>query len=345
MSGLVVQRFALGAQWPTADPFLFVAHHHDDYPEGDGRLGPNARLDGRQLGQDFSGLHGWSMYHGRAVPGFPQHPHRGFETVTYVRTGYVDHADSMGATARYGQGDTQWMTAGGGIQHAEMFPLTDTDRPNPLELFQIWVNLPSADKMVDPYFTMMWRDDIPVVVAKDDEGRRTEVTVVAGRLGDVTPPSPPPNSWASRPEADVAIWHISMEPGAVWTLPAAAPGATRVLYAFEGSSVELSDGQRTDQLDAGVGGAVDPSTALDLRVIEGQEGIEILVLQGRPIGEPVSRHGPFVMNTFEEIQQAYLEYQATGFGGWPWPDPAPHHGPVARRFAVHADGRREDAEA
>ena len=84
------------------------------------------------------------------MPGFPSHPHRGFETVTYVRRGLIDHSDSLGAAARFGRGDTQWLTAGRGIVHAEMFPLLDEDGPNPLELFQIWVNLPAADKMAAP---------------------------------------------------------------------------------------------------------------------------------------------------------------------------------------------------
>ena len=101
------------------------------------------------------------MYFGGVGPGFPQHPHRGFETVTFVRNGAVDHSDSLGATARYGVGDVQWLTAGRGIQHAEMFPLRDRSGPNPLDLFQIWLNLPAADKMVEPYFTMFWREELP----------------------------------------------------------------------------------------------------------------------------------------------------------------------------------------
>ena len=99
----VLQTFPLGGPpWPTLDPFLFCVHHVDAYPRGDGQLAPAAPLTGRQIGQDFGGKDGWSMYHGRRVPGFPQHPHRGFETVTVTRQGFIDHADSMGARARYG---------------------------------------------------------------------------------------------------------------------------------------------------------------------------------------------------------------------------------------------------
>ena len=111
----VLQEVPLGAQWPTIDPFLFCAHHLDHYPAGSDRLGPAVPIDDRDLGQDFAGIDGWNMYHGREVPGFPQHPHRGFETVTFVRRGLIDHADSLGATARFGRGDVQWLTAGKGI--------------------------------------------------------------------------------------------------------------------------------------------------------------------------------------------------------------------------------------
>ena len=136
------------------------------------------------------------MYHGRRVPGFPSHPHRGFETVTYVRRGLIDHSDSLGAAARFGRGDTQWLTAGRGIVHAEMFPLFDEDAPNPLELFQIWLNLPAADKMAEPHFAMLWAEDTPTLHHLDSAGLATDVTMIAGRLGDLEPPAPPPASWA-----------------------------------------------------------------------------------------------------------------------------------------------------
>ena len=113
----------LGFPWVTLDPFLFCAYHDDAYPPGAEHLGPAVSLAGRQLGSDFSRQDGWSMYHGHPVPGFPAHPHRGFETVTIVRKGLIDPADSLGAAARFGQGDVQWLTAGQGIVHAEMFPL------------------------------------------------------------------------------------------------------------------------------------------------------------------------------------------------------------------------------
>ena len=216
----------LGFPWETTDPFLFCAHHDDAYPAGDERMAPPAAsLVGRDIGQDFEGKDGWRMYHGEVVPGFPAHPHRGFETVTIVRRGLIDHSDSLGAAARFGQGDVQWVTAGRGIVHSEMFPLLDRSGPNPLELFQIWLNLPRSDKMADPYFTMLWNDQVPRMVARDAAGRTTEVTVVAGRLGEATPPAPPPNSWAARPDADVAIWTITMSPGAQWTLPPLPPAA------------------------------------------------------------------------------------------------------------------------
>lgn len=336
MSDPVRQTVELGAQWPTIDPFLFCAHHDDAYPEGTAELGPDpALLDGREIGMDFEGRDGWRMYHGQRVPGFPPHPHRGFETVTYVRKGIIDHSDSLGAAARFGRGDVQWLTAGKGIQHAEMFPLLDADGPNPLELFQIWLNLPAADKMVDAHFTMFWDDQIPRVTA---EG--VEVTVIAGRLpGAEAPPAPPPASYASHPEADLGIWHVVLEPGAAWTLPKAEGRETvRVLYVFDGAGALRIAGHDGD-LGRDTGVVVDSQVDLAL---SSEAGVEVLVLQGTPLGEPVARYGPFVMTTKAQIQEAFDDYQRTQFGGWPWPDDDPVHAPDQPRFARHADGRVEE---
>ncbi len=276
---------------------------------------------------DFSGSEGWSMYHGSTVPGFPQHPHRGFETVTLMRQGFIDHSDSLGATARFGRGDAQWLTAGEGIVHCEMFPLLDQERPNPCELFQIWLNLPASHKMVDPYFTMMWREEIPRILDTDAEGRRAELTVIAGALDGVTPQNAPPDSWAAQPEADVAIWQLVLDPGATWTLPPAGSTETvRTMYVFNGS---VSIGERV--LRAPLGATL--RTSEPVAVTAGTDGSEILILQGRPIGEPVVQYGPFVMNDEAGIQAAFSDYRRTGFGGWPWPTDDPVHPRETARFA------------
>ena len=337
MSTPILGTMALGFPWETADPFLFCVHHDDAYPAGNDRMGPAASLAGRDLGQDFAGKDGWRMYHGQDVPGFPGHPHRGFETVTIVRRGLIDHSDSLGAAARFGRGDVQWLTAGKGVVHSEMFPLLDRNGPNPLELFQIWLNLPRADKLTDPYFTMLWDHKIPRLVAKDDGGRATEVTVIAGALGDATPLAPPPNSWASRAESDIAIWTIKMQPGAAWTMPPAKVGTNRTLYLFAGVA-RIAD--RDFPGKAGL--RLRPDA--EVSIVAGPEGAELLVLQGRPIGEPVVQYGPFVMNTPQEIQQAFADYRRTQFGGWPWPNEAPVHPREDGRFARHADGRVERVE-
>jgi redox-sensitive bicupin YhaK (pirin superfamily) len=333
--GPVLETLPLGFPWATVDPFLFCVHHDDAYPAGDPRMGPAASLAGRDIGQDFAGKDGWRMYHGDVVPGFPQHPHRGFETVTIVRRGTVDHSDSLGATARFGAGDVQWLTAGGGIVHSEMFPLLAQDRPNPLELFQIWLNLPAADKLAPPHFSMLWRRDIPRLV---QEGG-AEVTIVAGALGEARPPAPPPRSWAARPDADVAIGSIRLPAGAACTLPAARhPEAVRTLYFFRGPRVTIG-GHRLDGRAAAVVRATE-----DLTLQAGDGECELLLLQGRPIGEPVAQQGPFVMNTREQLVRAYEDYRRTRFGGWPWPSDGPVHPRDAGRFARHADGRVETSE-
>jgi redox-sensitive bicupin YhaK (pirin superfamily) len=346
----VLQVSPLGFPWQTIDPFLFCVYHDDAYPRANAQMGPEAALAGRQIGQDFSRKDGWSMYHGDTVPGFPSHPHRGFETVTIVRKGLVDHSDSLGATARFGGGDVQWLTAGKGIVHSEMFPLLDTGAANPLELFQIWLNLPARNKMAEPHFTMFWSEAIPRFASDDATGGRTEVAVIAGRFGDasgnagqepITPLAPPPDSWAAQADADVAIWTLKMTPGAQWTLPAAAgEGTRRMLYFFKGAAAHIA-GQRV----AGPA-AIELRAGMAVELQNGdEEASEFLLLQGRPIAEPVAQYGPFVMNTQAEISQTMADYRRTQFGGWPWSDSAPVHGREAARFARHPGGREEKPDA
>jgi hypothetical protein len=293
-------------------------------------MGPAASLAGRNIGQDFAGIDGWRMYHGDVVPGFPQHPHRGFETVTIARRGYIDHSDSLGATARFGKGDVQWMTAGRGIVHAEMFPLVARDAPNPAELFQIWLNLPAASKMVEPHFTMLWGEDIPRV----EDG--ATITVVAGRYGTTEALEPPPASYAAAHGSDVAIWTLALEPGARATLPPAQPTSSRVLYFFRGAALTIGGRELTRH------GAIQVRADAPLALYNGAEPSELLLLQGKPLDEPVAHHGPFVMNTREELMAAFDDYRRTRFGGWPWPSDGPVHARERQRFAKHADGRVEE---
>ena len=332
MSGAVLEIVELAFPWDGLDPFIFTVHHVDHYPEGQETLGPDpARLVGRKLGSDFSYQDGWSMYHGGVVPGFPQHPHRGFETVTVVRRGYVDHSDSLGATARYGEGDVQWLTTGSGIQHAEMFPLLNPTGGNELELFQIWLNLPPASKMVPAHFGMLWGETIPTI----EPTRGVEVDVMAGRIGEFRAPTPPPDSWAADPHNHLGIWLIRLAADAQWEIPTSPGELNRMIHHVAGDTVHV-DGQ---PLGTRTGARLDAARQATLR--NGDVPAEILLLQGRPIGEPVYQLGPFVMNTPEELRQAMSDYHTTQFGGWPWSGPDPVHARTEGRFALHADRQVE----
>ncbi len=336
MPSIVKSVAPLGFVWETSDPFLFCVHHQDAYPQGDGQMGPAASLAGRNIGQDFDATPGWRMYHGQRVPGFPEHPHRGFETITIVLEGLVDHFDSAGATGRYGHGDVQWMTAGSGLQHSEMFPLVHEDKPNPLELFQIWINLPKANKFVDPHYKMLWAEDIPILQSQDQHGRSTSTRIIAGELDGNRAPAPAPDSWARAAGSQVAIWLLDMEPHAETTLPAAGAQTKRSLFFFEGASIRIGETEIPSYHAAEVRGDQ------PLPIVNGPEPTRILLLQGNPIAEPVAQYGPFVMNTREEIQQAYDDYRRTRFGGWPWDRSDPVHPASQGRFARYHDGTVEE---
>ncbi|MEM7552036.1 MAG: pirin family protein [Bacteroidota bacterium] len=322
----------LGFPWATQDPFLFCVYHKDDYPEGNEGMGPKASLEGRNIGQDFTIKDGWRMYHGSKVPGFPQHPHRGFETITVVPEGLVDHSDSMGATGRFGKGDVQWMTAGKGVLHSEMFPLINRDKPNPLLLFQIWLNLPKRSKFVEPHYKMLWDDMIPTYQSPDG---KTEIDVIAGEVNGTKAPSPTPDSWASDPSNEVAVWLIRMKPEAEFELPVSGTEINRSIYFYEGNELKIN--HTTLVIDQGADLHADQKTILK----NGNQEARLLLLQGKPIGEPVVQHGPFVMNTQQEIMEAMQDYQRTQFGGWPWPENEFVHPREKGRFAKHADGAEE----
>ncbi|MFP5519473.1 MAG: pirin family protein [Bdellovibrionia bacterium] len=328
-----VKMFNIDFQWPTFEPFLFCVHHYDKYPEGNGAYGPDVKfLSGRNMGQDFEEKDGFRMYHGEEVPGFPVHPHRGFETITIVRKGYVDHADSLGAAGRYGEGDVQWMTAGAGVQHSEMFPLLRTDNKNTVELFQIWLNLPRRSKMVPAHFKMFWSEKIPKVKAADGSH---EVTVIAGEYAGAKALPPPPDSWASDKDGEVMILLVKLQKGATINLPKSNSEANRTLYFFEGNSFSINNQEIQNKIGLHL------SAQQDLSITANHEEGQFLVLQAKPIGEPVFQHGPFVMNTREDIINTIQDYQKTQFGGWPWKRHDMVHGDKIERFALYPDGKRE----
>lgn len=333
VTDMIKKQTKIDLQWPTQEPFLFCAHHFDHYPAGNQNLGLNpTHFAGRHMGSDFQEKDGFRLYHGAEIPGFPVHPHRGFETITIVRKGYADHADSLGAAGRYGEGDVQWMTAGSGVQHSEMFPLIHNDKDNTLELFQIWLNLPRVNKMVPPDFKMLWADTIPKI--KKD---KFEVSIISGEFDDRKYYEAPKNSWAANQENEVNILLVKMEKGATFNYPA-KKNLNRSIYFFIGDQVVLN------------GTHINGKQGLFLTADEELEIVasdisEFLILEAKPIGEPVVQYGPFVMNTQGEIEQTFRDYQMTQFGGWKWNRQDMIHGPGTERFAKYPDGRIEKPKA
>ncbi len=330
----IISQAPLSFQWPTQEPFLFCVHHYDRYPAGNANNGVDAHhFQGRNMGSDFQPKDGFRLYHGTEIPGFPVHPHRSFETITIVRKGYVDHADSLGAAGRYGEGDVQWMTAGVGVQHSEMFPLLHQDKENTCELFQIWLNLPKKNKMVPADFKMMWSGDIPKI---QKEG--IELTLISGEFEGESYYPAPKNSWANAPENSVNIYLVKMKKNPTLKLPAAKSKTNRTLYFFEGDEISVNEKSVASKTSVNL----DSSVEVEVKVGTGaNELVELLYLEAKPIGEPVVQHGPFVMNTKEEIYQAIGDYQKTQFGGWSWPRQDMIHGSKIERFAKYPNGKIE----
>ncbi len=322
----------LGFPWITQDPFLFCVHHLDFYPEGNGKFGPISSLAGRNIGNDFVIKDGWRMYHGETVPGFPAHPHRGFETVTFVLQGIIDHSDSNGAAGRYGNGDIQWMTAGSGLQHSEMFPLLKENAKNTTELFQIWLNLPAKSKFVTPTFKMLWEESIPKIKFVDTNQKSIEIELAAGKYENYSAPEPAPDSWAANPENEVNILQIKLEENAVWEIPTALGKVNRSLYFFEGETIEAESNSIQ------INHVLELDAKREISIKNGNKPARLLLLQGKPINEPVEQYGPFVMNDMAEIQDAFADYRKTQFGGWPWPRTDMVHGKETGRFAKFDNG-------
>ena len=320
-------------QFIVESPFLMAAHHKEIYPRANNQFGPDADLSNRNLGNDFSNIDGYSMYHGKTVPGFPVHPHRGFETVTITQEGLVDHFDSTGAKGRYGNGDVQWLTTGKGCQHSEMFPLLNKERENRAEIFQIWLNLPAKNKFANPYFKMFWSEDIPMIYLQD---RKVEIKLITGQYNNQNSIKPAPNSWAANPSNNVRIMVVTMEPNSEFKLDKVSSTLNRNIYFYDGEDDIKIDNQ---EIRANYRVKLDGNN--DVSIVNGNSKVKILLLEGEPINEPVVQYGPFVMNTKAEIQQTIKEYQRTRFGGWKWDSNAPINGRQDGRFASISETETE----
>ncbi|MDP2259894.1 MAG: pirin family protein [Caulobacter sp.] len=269
IADLVTRRPLPGPGVDQIDPFLFLNHHGPQvYPANN-----------------------------RGLP-FGPHPHRGFETVTFILEGELSHLDSGGHESVIRAGGVQWMTAGSGLVHAELSPQAFKRAGGPLEILQLWVNLPAALKFAPPRYVGLQRGEIPVATL--DEGR-VEVDVIAGEIGGVTGPYDP--------LVDIVLATVRLKAGGRVTLPAAA-GRNVFLYIVRGDVSVGGAATKPHHLVAlnGDGDAVALSAATDAFVVFGHAA---------PFSEPVVSHGPFVMNTRQQIIEAINDYNAGKFGSVP----------------------------
>ncbi|KAJ8601217.1 hypothetical protein CTAYLR_003287 [Chrysophaeum taylorii] len=272
------------------DPFLMVGYHDDWLPPA------------REL---------------KEAPGFPQHPHAGFETITITIDAMVDHADSLGGSGRYGNGDTQFMCAGRGISHSEMAGLQSWESGNGGALFQLWLSLPSKAKRCAPATRMLWHEDVPIKVS---DGVEIKTIVGPGQAASL-----PPDSWAADPANNVQILIVTLAPGARCVLDRLSTDAsTLAAYPFEGA-LACGGVLVPERHAAVVTGAPD----LENR---GDAPARVLILEANPINEPVVARGPFVANSRSELMKMSDDYRAGRFAAWPWPSEGPSHGTKPRFY-------------
>jgi redox-sensitive bicupin YhaK (pirin superfamily) len=230
---------------------------------------------------------------GEAI-GAPDHPHRGFETVTYIIEGAMEHEDSHGHRGALRPGDVQWMTAGAGVIHSEM-PAAEIMRDGGrVHGFQIWVNLPKAQKLATPRYQEYSNEQLPLVT-----GPGTWARVIAGELGGQRSPI--------ETTVPTTMVHVKLDPNARLSLPVAA-GSNAIVHTIDG------DGRVADTVIANHHVALIGNAPATIEIAAGVNGFEALVLAGMPLDEPVARYGPFVMNTKAEIEQAFRDYEAGRFG-------------------------------
>ncbi|MEE4302783.1 MAG: pirin family protein [Wenzhouxiangella sp.] len=227
------------------------------------------------------------------LAGFPPHPHRGFETVTYMLEGRMQHKDHLGNTGDLGPGGVQWMTAGRGVIHSEMPQQSEGG----MRGFQLWINLPAAEKMKPAAYR-----DIPADAIPEIDLAAGRLRVIAGSLTvDGQSAAGPVNDRAGGMSTDPRFFDLRLSPTGEIELPLPA-GHAAFVYAYEGEA-EIG-GEALPHRAAGVLGDGDA-----VRIRAGQSGASLLILAGKPIGEPVAQYGPFVMNTREEIEQAIEDYR------------------------------------
>jgi redox-sensitive bicupin YhaK (pirin superfamily) len=231
--------------------------------------------------------------------GAPSHPHRGFETVTYLLQGSVLHQDSAGNSGLMTPGDVQWMTAGKGVIHSEMPPPDFLESGGVMHGFQIWVNLPAEKKMMNPRYQDVPAAEIPTATSEDG---LVKIVVVAGESLGV--------SAVIDTVIPITYLHISLLPGASLN-QTLENGLNGLVYCFGGA---LQVGEGNEQVNDGEMAILTDGDEVTFSVPEdADEGAELLLLAGQPLDEPIARHGPFVMNTEEEIQQAFMDYQSGNF--------------------------------
>ncbi|MDH5824117.1 pirin family protein [Luteimonas sp. RD2P54] len=262
-AGVRLTRVIGGRELPDLDPFLLL----DEF--------------GTDRAEDY-------------LAGFPDHPHRGFETVTYMLDGRMRHRDNHGNEGLLVPGAVQWMTAGRGLVHSEM----PEQQQGLMRGFQLWVNLPAKDKMTEPRYQEFGPEAVPVV----SPAKGVTVKVIAGAVGEV-------RGAIAQPATDPLYLDVALAPGAGWT-HALTEGHNAFVYAFEGA-LGIGDGADARALAAPELAVIGGGELLALRA--GEAGARVLVVAGRPLREPVARHGPFVMNTRQELMQAFVDFQEGRF--------------------------------
>ncbi|PYB83490.1 pirin family protein [Pseudomonas soli] len=243
---------------------------------------------------DYAGPHDFAPT--TAQRGVGQHPHRGFETVTIVYQGELEHRDSTGAGGLIGPGDVQWMTAAGGIIHEEFHSPAFARSGGTLEMVQLWVNLPARDKRAAAGYQTLLANDIPVVTL---EGEAGSLRVIAGRYLDQQGPA--------RTFTEMDVWDLRLKAGATLQLPVAA-GRNAALVVLRGTL------RVNDEREAGAASLVLLERDGDGVRLEALEDVSVLLLSGEPIDEPIVGYGPFVMNSQAEIAESFDDFQAGRFG-------------------------------